>query len=90
MSETPNQPRPWWVRVAVGRTSTRQAAFSQFAILCLNLAILLAITGVESTSNSLFGKIAFALGLAGMALNVILVLWVWQAVRWVDRNGHWA
>ena len=89
MSDTPTQPRPWWVRLSVGRTSTRRAAFSQLTILGLNLSILLAITGIESTSESLFGRIAFAIGLVGMVVNVILALWVWLAVRWVDRNGQW-
>lgn len=90
MSETPTQPRPWWVQLAVGRTSTRRAAFSQLAILSLNLSILLLITGMESVSESLFGRIAFAVGLAGTVLNLILAIWVWLAVRWVDRNGQWA
>jgi len=27
--------------------------------------------------------------LVGMVLNVILALWMWLAVRWMDRNGQW-
>lgn len=90
MSETPTQPRPSWVWLVLGRASTRRTAFSHLAILALNLSLFLGITGVESASESLFGKIAFALGLVGTALGVISILWAWLAVRWVDRNGQWA
>lgn len=90
MNETPRQPRPFWVWLAVGRASTRSTALSKFTIRGLNLAILLAITGVESASESLLGKIAFALGLGGMVLNMMVAICVWLAVRWVDRHGEWA
>jgi phage-related holin len=90
MSQTPAQPRPSWVRFAVGRSSARSAAFSQIAFLLLNLVFFVVIAVTESASESQLGKIAFAIGLAGIALNVILAFWVWLAVRWVDRNGQWA
>jgi len=66
---------------------TRKTASSIFksVILLFFVAILLSI----SPSESLLGKIAFGLGLAGMVINLIAALWVWLAVHWVDRNGQW-
>ena len=90
MSKTPTQPRPSWVWLAIGRASTRRAALSHLTILGLNLSLFLGITGVESASQTVLGKIALALGLAGTVFGVISMLWVWLAVRWVDRNGQWA
>jgi hypothetical protein len=89
MSETPTQQRPWWVRLAVRRISTRRAAFSQLAILALIFCILFVFAGAESASESLFGRIAFGVDLVGMVLIVILALWMWLAVRWMDRNSQW-
>ena len=90
MKESPAKSRPTWVRLAVGRVSTRKATLTQLAIVGSNLAIFLCITAVAWGSESLLGKIAFALGLAGTALVLIRILWVWLAIRWVDRNGQWA
>jgi hypothetical protein len=77
------------VRIAVGRASTRRAAFSQVATLGLICLLALCVAGVESASDSLLGRVAFSAALAAAAVNLVLALWVWRAVRWVDRNGRW-
>ncbi len=91
MSKTPTQPRPWWVRFAVGRASTRKTAlFTNFTIMGCNLLLLLfCIIGLLTASEALFGTIALVVALAATASEVILILWTWLAVRWMDRNGQW-
>jgi hypothetical protein len=79
MSEAPTQPRPWWVRLAVKRAWKRRSALFQLKFMGLFLLLFLYIT--------LSGNIV--LGLAGMAIEVFITLWLWLAVRWVDRNGQW-
>jgi hypothetical protein len=89
MSEPPYRPRPAWVRIALGRTLTRRAAFSQIAALGLICLLALCVAGLESASDSLLGRMAFSVALAAAVLNLILALWVGLAVCWVDRNGRW-
>jgi hypothetical protein len=89
MSEKPSQPPPGWVQLAVGRSLDRRRAQAILTFLGLNFAILLAITGLEWGSESVLGKVAVALGLIGMVLQALAVLWVWFAIRWVNRNGQW-
>lgn len=90
MTESPAQLRPRWVRYALGRISTRKSALSQCTVLGLNLALLGCITTPLSETDTVFGKIGFGVALAGIVVNLVLILWVWLAVRWVDRNGQWA
>ena len=89
MNEAPTQPRPRWVRFALGSSSTRSTAYSQLGTLGLNLAICLLLTAVEADSKTRLGQIAFGVALAGLVLNGILLLWVWLAFRWVDQKGQW-
>jgi hypothetical protein len=91
MSESPTQLRPRWVRLALGRISTRRVALSQCTALLANLIMLLACIALPlSGSETLFGMIGLGVVLAGMVVDLILILWVWLAVRWVDRHGQWA
>jgi len=55
----------------------------------LSFTILLAMTGLEWGSESVLGRVAVALGLIGMVVQAVAALWVWLAVRWVNRNGQW-
>jgi len=77
------------VQLAVGRTLERRRVQTIWMFLALTFAILLAMTGLEWGSESVLGKVAFVLGLIGMALQGVAALWVWLAIRWVDRNGRW-
>jgi hypothetical protein len=61
---------------------------AQLAI-ALTFGILLAMTGLEWGSESALGKVAVALGLIGVVLQAVAALWVWLAIRWVNRNGQW-
>jgi hypothetical protein len=89
MSETPSQPLPGWVRLAVGRSSARQRAQTHLKFLVLNFLMFLAMTGLEWGSESVLGKVAVTLGLIGMVCQAVALFWVWLDIRWVDRNGQW-
>jgi uncharacterized membrane protein len=89
MSEPVSRPRPPWVQLALGKVSTRRDALA-LAIrpLVFPLPLLVLLPTVLS-SESLFGMIAFWFGLAGAVIQLVAILWVWSATRWVDRHGKW-
>ncbi len=89
MSEKPSQPPPRWVRLVLGRSWDRRREQALLMFLGLNFVMLLAMTGLEWGSESVLGKVVFTLGLIGMLLQALVALWLWLAIRWLDRNGQW-
>jgi hypothetical protein len=77
------------VRIAVGRASTRRAAFFQLAFVGLLFLLTLCLAGLQPVGESPLGKVVFSLWLTAAVLNLAVALWVWRAIRWVDRNDRW-
>ena len=81
--------RPGWVRWAVGRRSDRPTAIRLLRVQAMNTAVMVLIVALSFSSESLVGRISLVAGLIGVLLLVPLCLWMWRAIRWMDRNGGW-
>ena len=91
MSKTPTQPFPGGCGLPWGKRQharLRCLPISQSWVCNLPL-LLFCIIGLLTASEALFGTIALVVALAATASEVILILWTWLAVRWMDRNGQW-
>jgi hypothetical protein len=54
------------------------------------LTLILSVYTATRDGDSVLFEIARPIGLAGIAVSVIGLVWCWLAVRWVDRHGKWA
>jgi hypothetical protein len=82
--------RPLWVRVAARAGTKRQTVLVQIGLCVLLAGIGLLGAAIESGSNSFLGSLTLPGGLAVASLGAGAALWLWLAVRWVDRNSKWA
>ncbi len=90
MSKTPNQPRRSWVWLVVRASTIRRKRFSRLAFWGGGvLSVLVWVTVLQFDSDLMFGKNVFDVWLAATVLYVIMLLWFWLVIRWVDRNGLW-
>jgi hypothetical protein len=64
-------PRPWWVKIGLLGLPNRMTAL---ALVCLSIALAIALTVLWSFVGLLFG---------------ISALWYWWSIRWMDRKQQW-
>jgi hypothetical protein len=67
----------------------RSAALALVSLFGVLAGIGLLVVAIESGSSSFLGTLALPVGLGGACLWATGGLWVWLAVRWVDRNSKW-
>jgi len=89
--EALEKPRPKWVRIVLREGMKRSAAKTQTVVFLILFFIAISIAaGINWDEASTLGKIAVPLELVFAAFVLVFAIWMWTAVRWVDRNGKWA
>ena len=92
LERTITVPRPLWVRLVLGRASTRPEANRPVVIVIYFLVLFiigLVIYSSFGKPNALESLAEYVIPIAG-AFFAISIPWLWLAFRWVDRHGAWA
>jgi hypothetical protein len=82
-------PLPAWVLLAVRAGTPRQTAIMQATLLFLVAVMSLGGAASMFGSDSTFGRISFFIQLPTGCITIVLALWTWLGVRWVDKKGQW-
>lgn len=80
--------RPWWVRQAVPARMPRRAAIvrNYCTLLC---GVVLFVIEVNKDRNGLLSALGLVAQSFALFIWVAITLWIWLAVRWLDRNDKW-
>jgi hypothetical protein len=79
---------PWWVRFVVPAGGKRREAFSRHYYIIFQIGLALYILCI-SDHTTLLGRIGFVLLLISLCVSVALIVWIWVAIRWMDRRKLW-
>jgi hypothetical protein len=93
MNENPNDV-PRWVRAVLGQPPSRQSAVfllmvgELFTLLAALVPIITLIGSLLDGWRTTWSSSATVL-LVLVAALAVYDIWVWRAIRWMDRHGKW-